>query len=103
METHAAPLRMSDGSTAQLCLTRDITERRRAEEALLEADQPKDEFIAMLSHELRNPPALLRNALNLLRLTTRADGKVAQVYDVMERQLAHLVRLVDDLLEVSLR
>jgi PAS domain S-box-containing protein len=101
METHAAPLRMSDGSTAQFCLTRDITERRRAEKALVEADRRKDEFIATLSHELRNPLAPLRNALNLLRLTTQADGKVARVYDVMERQLVHLVRLVDDLLEAS--
>ena len=101
METHAAPLRMPDGSIAQLCLTRDVTERRRAEQALIEADRRKDEFIAMLSHELRNPLAPLRNALNLLRLTTRSDRKVAQVCDVMERQLAHLVRLVDDLLEAS--
>ncbi len=101
METHAAPLRMADGSTAQLGLTRDVTERRKAEVALVEADRRKDEFIATLSHELRNPLAPLRNALNLLRLTTRPDGKVAQVYDVMERQLGHLVRLVDDLLEAS--
>jgi PAS domain S-box-containing protein len=101
METRAAPLRMADGSTAQLCLTRDVTDRRRTEKALLEADRRKDEFIATLSHELRNPLAPLRNALNLLRLTTRPDGKVAQVYGVMERQLDHLVRLVDDLLEAS--
>jgi PAS domain S-box-containing protein len=101
METHAAPLRMADGTTAQLCLTRDITERRRAEKALLEADRRKDEFIATLSHELRNPLAPLRSALNLLRLTTRPEGKIAQVYGVMDRQLDHLVRLVDDLLEAS--
>ena len=101
METHAAPLRMPDGSTAQLCLTRDITERRRAEQALLEADRRKDEFIATLSHELRNPLAPLRSALYLLRRTAHADEKVAKMCEVMERQLVHLVRLVDDLLEAS--
>ncbi len=101
METHAAPLRMADQTTVALMLTRDVTVRRTAEVALREADRRKDEFIATLSHELRNPLAPLRNALNLLRLTTRPDGKVARVYDIMERQLDHLVRLVDDLLEAS--
>ena len=101
METHAAPLRMADQTTVALMLTRDVTSRRAAEVALREADRRKDEFIATLSHELRNPLAPLRNALNLLRLTTRPEGNVARVYDVMERQLGHLVRLVDDLLEAS--
>ncbi|MDQ6619408.1 MAG: ATP-binding protein [Pseudomonadota bacterium] len=67
--------------------------------ALTEADQRKDEFLATLSHELRNPLAPLRNSVHLLRQgdTTAAPA----LYEMMERQLNHLVRLVDDLLEVS--
>jgi len=79
----------------------DITERKRFEEALATADRRKDEFLATLSHELRNPLAPLRNALFLLR---RADGGRAAgdpLYEMMERQMNHLVRLVDDLLEMS--
>jgi signal transduction histidine kinase/DNA-binding response OmpR family regulator len=66
---------------------------------LQEADRRKDEFLATLSHELRNPLAPLRNSLHLLRAAGR-EGSPA-IHDIMERQLNHLVRLVDDLLEVS--
>jgi PAS domain S-box-containing protein len=79
---------------------RDVTERRRAEEALREADRRKDEFLAMLAHELRNPLAPIRNALHLLRVSG-AGPVAAEARDVMERQLTQLIRLVDDLLEVS--
>ena len=75
--------------------------RHRAEEALRDEDRRKDEFLATLSHELRNPLAPLRNALYLLR---RPDGpSVAHetIHEMMERQVNHLVRLVDDLLEMS--
>lgn len=102
METHAVPLRTPDGATVQLALARDVTERRRAERLLREADRRKDEFIATLSHELRNPLAPLRSALNVLRLQGRgADDGTRRVHEIMDRQLSHLVRLVDDLLEVS--
>ncbi|MBN9167031.1 MAG: hypothetical protein BGO98_05480 [Myxococcales bacterium 68-20] len=101
METHAAPLRTPDGTTAQLALTRDVTERRKAEQALRESDRRKDEFIAMLAHELRNPLAPLRSALSLLGVKARDDDTTANEREVMERQVNHLVRLVDDLLEVS--
>jgi signal transduction histidine kinase len=74
-------------------------QRDRAEAALRESDRRKDEFIAMLSHELRNPLAPLRSGLELLRL--RPGPVDAQVRDMMERQVGHLVRLVDDLLETS--
>jgi PAS domain S-box-containing protein len=80
---------------------RDITERRRAEEALHEADRRKDEFLAMVAHELRNPLAPIRNGLHLLRLAEPGGETAAQAQAMMERQLAHLIRLVDDLLEVS--
>jgi PAS domain S-box-containing protein len=79
---------------------RDITERKRSEDALREADRAKDEFLATLSHELRNPLAPLRNALHLLRHAGAAPGS-SQVLEMMERQVNHLVRLVDDLMEMS--
>jgi PAS domain S-box-containing protein len=79
----------------------DITDRKRAELALAEADRRKDEFIATLSHELRNPLAPLRNGLHLLRLSGGGDQRLAPVHQMMERQVDHLVRLVDDLLEIS--
>jgi two-component system CheB/CheR fusion protein len=79
----------------------DVTERHELEQALLEADHRKDEFLAMLAHELRNPLAPIRNALHILRLTAAPDAASRRVTDMMERQVNHLVRLVDDLLEVS--
>jgi signal transduction histidine kinase len=73
---------------------------KRAEEALREADRRKDEFLAVLGHELRNPLAPLRNALQVLRLL-RGGAEVERLAGVMERQVSHLVRLVDDLLDVT--
>ena len=68
---------------------------------LREADQRKDEFLATLGHELRNPLSPLVTSLELLRMTAAEDPKVTRVVGVMQRQASHLVRLVDDLLEVS--
>jgi PAS domain S-box-containing protein len=79
----------------------DITERREAGEALKEAARRKDEFLAMLAHELRNPLAPLRNAIQILQLRGGDVGVVDQVRAMMERQVVHLGRLVDDLLDVS--
>jgi signal transduction histidine kinase len=79
----------------------DLIERRRTEEALREADRRKDEFIAMLSHELRNPLAPIRNVATLLQEDLASPELRAQACGILERQVGHLVRLVDDLLDVS--
>jgi PAS domain S-box-containing protein len=85
----------------------DVHERKQAEEDLKEADRRKTEFLAMLAHELRNPLAPIRNALQVMRLTAsrgreRPENEaVASVSEMMERQVGQLVRLVDDLLDVS--
>jgi PAS domain S-box-containing protein len=83
-----------------LAVTHDITDRRAYEQRLLEQDVRKDEFLATLAHELRNPLAPIRNGLQVLKLTPKADV-VARTLPVMERQLGQLVRLIDDLLDVS--
>lgn len=76
-------------------------ERARAETALRDADRRKDEFLATLAHELRNPLAPLRNGLQIARLSSRGDPLQLRTVDMMDRQLSHLVRLVDDLLDVA--
>jgi two-component system, sensor histidine kinase len=78
-----------------------LAERARAEETLRLADQRKDEFLATLGHELRNPLAPLVTALQLLRSSGGQEPLTARVTAVMERQIDHLTRLVNDLLEVS--
>jgi signal transduction histidine kinase len=80
---------------------RDISDRVRALEALREADRRKDEFLATLGHELRNPLAPIRNGLQLLAMTQPGSEVAEGARAMMERQMRHLVRLVDDLLEVS--
>jgi PAS domain S-box-containing protein len=79
----------------------DITQRKLAEQALREADRRKDEFLAMLAHELRNPLAPIRNAIEVLRRVRAADPKQVWAREVLERQVGQLIRLVDDLLDVS--
>jgi PAS domain S-box-containing protein len=78
----------------------DVTDRKSMEDALREADRKKDDFFALLAHELRNPLAPIRNGLQVIRLSDdRAVRSDAQ--GMMERQLGHMVRLIDDLLDVS--
>jgi signal transduction histidine kinase/ActR/RegA family two-component response regulator len=76
-------------------------ERVRATEALREADRRKTEFLAILAHELRNPLAPIQTGLDIMRLAADNPTTVSKVRDMMERQLAHMVHLVNDLLDVS--
>jgi PAS domain S-box-containing protein len=86
----------------------DRDERKRAEatlrareEALTEADRRKDEFLAVLAHELRNPLAPIRTGLELIRLSGETTEAIDRTREIMERQVGHMVRLIDDLLDVS--
>jgi PAS domain S-box-containing protein len=81
---------------------RDITERKRMEEQLKEVSRRKDEFLATLAHELRNPLAPVRNALQIMRLASHDPVMVGEARDMMERQVHNLIRLIDDLMDVSL-
>ena len=83
------------------CFTRDITEQWQAEKRLLEADRRKDEFLATLSHELRNPLAPIRNALELLDRSGGNVDTMREAASVVRRQVTQLTRLVDDLLDIS--
>ena len=86
---------------ANAALQGEVTVRSRAEDALRQADRHKDEFLAMLAHELRNPLAPIRNAVHLMRMKALQDPQMCLARDVIERQLSQLTRLVDDLLDVS--
>ncbi|MEO6269918.1 MAG: PAS domain S-box protein [Lautropia sp.] len=100
--TRVNPLRDQMGRIVYWCGTNtDISDIKRLEEALRDADRRKDEFLATLAHELRNPLAPISNSLQVLKMP-RVDAATAQqTRDIMERQIHHLVRLVDDLLDVS--
>ena len=93
-DPHGQPLRM-------LGVNYDITARKQSEEALREADRRKDKFLATLAHELRNPLAPIRNALQVMRLAPHDAAMIDQARVMMERQLSQMVRLIDDLLDVS--
>ncbi|HVW38838.1 MAG TPA: ATP-binding protein [Pirellulales bacterium] len=79
----------------------DITDRIRAEEALRDADRRKDEFLATLAHELRNPLAPISNSLQVLRMQGALSDDSAAAHAIIERQVRQMVRIVDDLLDVS--
>ncbi len=98
----AAPLRDTNGEVIGACsVLQDITCLMNAEQALREADRRKDEFLATLAHELRNPLAPIRNGLHLLRTHAIEGDAERDVHDMLGRQVDHMVRLVDDLMEVS--
>jgi len=82
-------------------IMRDISDRKRAETELADANRRKDEFLAMLAHELRNPLAPVLNGVQILRLEQTVSPGGQQAIGVIDRQAKHLTRLVDDLLDVS--
>jgi PAS domain S-box-containing protein len=100
-ESHGAPWFAADGEyRGHVGIAIDITQAVRAEQELKEADRRKDEFLATLAHELRNPLAPISNAMHLLR---HPQGRRAadRITEMVDRQVRHMVRLVDDLMEVS--
>lgn len=100
--SRGVPRRAADGRFLGLVgVSLDMTARREHEQALAEASRQKDEFLAMLAHELRNPLAPVRNAVELLRFAGRGDAGVEHARAIIERQIAHMVRLVDDLMDVA--
>ncbi len=92
----------SDGRPASIRgVTVDVTERYQAELELREANRKKDEFLAMLAHELRNPLAPISTAAEMLRMTAGSDVRTRKASEVISRQVKHMTSLVDDLLDVS--
>ena len=100
-ERQAVARQRDELQAAQAENARLLAESRRTAEALREADRRKDEFLATLAHELRNPLAPIRNGLEVLRVAAGNPAATAQAREVMERQLGHMVRLIDDLLDVA--
>ena len=106
-----SPLRDDDGRVVGASkIVRDVTDRKRAENALRrlaadlsEADRRKNEFLAMLAHELRNPLAPIANAARVLRLGGRDADAVRSASEMLERQVGQMSRLVDDLLDMRWR
>jgi PAS domain S-box-containing protein len=109
IDDSAAPIRDASGKLFGVILVfRETGESRRLQRELLEqttalreADRRKDQFLAVLAHELRNPLAPLRNGLQIVRLKMQSDQTLQRTVEMMERQLVHLVRLVNDLMDVS--
>ncbi len=98
--SRALPIRDENGNIVRWFGTNtDIEDVRRAEEKLKDADRRKDEFLATLAHELRNPLAPIRAGLEIMRRGNEAQ--IQQAQSTIERQLTHIIRLVDDLLDVS--
>jgi PAS domain S-box-containing protein len=107
IDDSGAPIRDASGNILGVVLVfRDVTERRSFERERVEADRRKDEFLAMLAHELRNPLAVFGNGVQALRMAQRRGVKsdepaMTGLAEAMERQVAQLARLVDDLLDVA--
>ncbi len=102
IEDSAAPIRDATGTiSGAVMVFHDVTQRRRAEKALKEADRKKDHFLAILAHELRNPLVPIRNGLQILNLAGKDPIIAENARSIMDQALNQLVRLVDDLLDVS--
>ncbi|HEX5760757.1 MAG TPA: ATP-binding protein [Thermoanaerobaculia bacterium] len=99
---HANPIRDESGAlSGAVNVLIDISDRKRAENALRDADRSKDEFLATLAHELRNPLAPIRTAVEILHREGGASVESRWALEVIDRQMAQMTRLVDDLLDVS--
>ena len=97
-----SPLRDSAGNIVGASkIARDITMQKQMQEALERANRRKDEFLATLAHELRNPLAPITNSLHLLRLSNDVGPATKRLHQIMEQQVNQMVRLVDDLLDIS--
>jgi PAS domain S-box-containing protein len=92
---------LPDSNLGVVCYYFDSTRLREAEQSLREADRRKDEFLATLAHELRNPLAPIHSGLQILHMAGTDRSAAAQVLQMLDRQVNHLVRLVDDLMEVA--
>ena len=102
IEDSGAPILDRSGGTIGVVLVfRDASRERAAEHALLEADRRKDEFLATLAHELRNPLAPIRQAARVARAPAATESQVRWAHEVIERQVHNMARLLDDLLDVS--
>jgi len=102
IRNRAFPVKDAAGQVFRLAgIAEDITEKKRVEEALRDGDRRKDEFLATLAHELRNPLAPICNAVELIQAAPENPPAMQAACSVLQRQLAHLVRLIDDLLEIS--
>jgi PAS domain S-box-containing protein len=102
IEDSAAPIRDATGHVSGAVMVfHDVTERRRAERALKEADRRKDEFIATLAHELRNPLTPISNGLEILKRAGNDPTTAENARAMMDQALNQMVRLVDDLLDIS--
>ena len=96
-----APVEIEGVMKGAVLVAHDITERKAFERALQEADRRKDEFLAMLAHELRNPLAPILNAAQILGLLGQNEPRIKWSQEIIVRQVTHLTRLVDELLDVS--
>jgi PAS domain S-box-containing protein len=102
IEDSAAPIRDTDGNIIGVVMVfHDVTERRQAERVLRESDQRKDEYLAILAHELRNPLAPIRQAARIGRSPTATEAQKQWSHDVIDRQVHHMALLLDDLLDIS--
>lgn len=100
--SRAIPILSKDGKIIEwFGAASDVSHRKEAEQALLGASRNKDEFLATLAHELRNPLAPMINALEIMRLAKEDPSAVEKAQTIMKRQIAQIVRLIDDLLDLS--
>src|SRR5512133_1012685 len=101
LATSSAPIRTATGIVGAVVIFTDVSERVRAEQALREMDQRKNEFMAVLSHELRNPLAPIQNSLHILGRVAPESEQAQRALAVIRRQVGQLSRLVDDLLDLT--